>query len=463
MKPVVLTKLTTVASVILVGILILMPFHALLTVAGSSLTGNYDLWRIWKEILLLLLAPVVLLALWKDRSLWKRLQGDWLFWAIVCYVLLHIGLGLLALQKGQVNSYALIAAWILNLRLVAIFAIAWILAMVNPWLQRYWKKLLLWPAALVIAFGLLQIAVLPYDFLKHAGYGPATIEPYGTVDEKFDYIRIQSTLRGANPLGAYLVLVMSALLVLLRRSGKRVNALLVVGLAASAIVMINSYSRSAYIGLVIAGLASVILAVRNRKERQLLAIGLVFLALLSAGLFAAFRTNDQLENTLYHTNEDSQSSISSNEQRADALRDGVQDVIAKPFGLGPGTAGPASIHNSQPGRIAENYYLQIGQETGWLGLGLFIAIVLTIGKRLWQRRSNLLARTLLVSLAGISFINLIQHAWTDDTLALVWWGLAGIAISSSLQPAILKHKKQSYEKAKPKDQGSKTSTATPST
>jgi hypothetical protein len=463
MKPAILTKLTAAASIILAGILVLMPFHALLTVAGSSLTGNYDLWRLWKEVLLLLLAPVVLLAIWKDRSLWKRLQTDWLFWAVICYVLLHIGLGLLALQKGQVNSYALIYAWILNLRLVAIFAIAWILAMAHPWLHQRWKKLLLWPAALVVVFGLLQITVLPYDFLKHAGYGPATIEPYGTVDEKLDYVRIQSTLRGANPLGAYLVLVASALLVLLRRSGKKINLLLVVGLVTSVMVLVNSYSRSAYIGLAIAVLASVILAVRNRRERRWLAIGLVFATLLAAGLFAAFRTNDQLENALYHTNEDSRSSVSSNEQRALALKNGVRDIVAEPFGRGPGTAGPASIHNSQPGRVAENYYLQIGQETGWLGLGLFITIVVTIAKRLWQRRNTLLARTLLVSLAGISFINLVQHAWADDTLALVWWGLAGIAISSTLQPVILKRKQQAYEKTKPKSPGTKASAAAPPT
>lgn len=236
-----------------------------------------------------------------------------------------------------------------------------------------------------------------------------------------------------------------------------------VGLLASVVVLVNSYSRSAYIGLAIAVLASVILAVRNRRERRWLTVGLTVLALVAASLFAAFRTNDQLENTLYHTNEDSRSAVSSNEQRALALKHGLQDVIAEPFGLGPGTAGPASIHNSQPGRIAENYYIQIGQEAGWLGLGLFVAIVLMAAKRLWQRRSNLLARTLLVGLAGISFINLVQHAWTDDTLALIWWGLAGIAISLNLQPGILKHKKQAYEKTKPKGQGSKAATAAPST
>jgi hypothetical protein len=49
---------------------------------------------------------------------------------------------------------------------------------------------------------------------------------------------------------------------------------------------------------------------------------------------------------------------------------------------------------------------------------------------LWYRRSEILARFLLASLAGITFVNLLSHAWADDTLAYLWWGLAGLAIAA---------------------------------
>ena len=39
------------------------------------------------------------------------------------------------------------------------------------------------------------------------------------------------------------------------------------------------------------------------------------------------------------------------------------------------------------------------------------------------------ALSLFGSLIGLTFINLLSHAWTDDTLAYVWWGLAGIAMA----------------------------------
>lgn len=448
MKSVTIANLTLFASMVLAVILILVPFHAFLTIVVSSLTGGYDVWRLWKECLLLLLTPLVGVILWNNRQLWQRLRQGWLFWAIACYVLLHIGLGVVALLKGQVNSYALVYAGVVNLRPMAVFVAALVLAASLPWLRAHWKQLLLWPAGIVIAFGLLQVAVLPIDFLSHFGYGPATIAPYETVDEKLDYIRVQSTLRGSNPLGAYLVVIVAVLLVLLRRTRSRMNGWLAVGLLAAIVLLFNTYSRSAYIGFGLTLLASVLLAVRNRQEQRWLAMGMIVLVVASASLVVAFRENDYLENTLYHTNEDSTSVSDSNEQRWLSMQSGFEDVVSEPFGRGPGTAGPASIHNVQPGRIAENYYIQLGQEVGWLGLGLFIAIMLMIARELWRRRSDSLARGLLVSLVGISFINLVQHAWTDDTLAVLWWGLAGVAISTMARPAILKYSKPKHEKTK---------------
>jgi len=113
-----------------------------------------------------------------------------------------------------------------------------------------------------------------------------------------------------------------------------------------------------------------------------------------------------------------------------ALRAGLSDVAHHPIGFGPGTAGPASYYNTgHPTRIAENYFVQIGQETGWLGLVLFILINVGVGMLLYVRRADPLALSLFASLIGLTFINLFSHAWADDTLAYVWWGLAGVALA----------------------------------
>jgi O-antigen ligase len=110
----------------------------------------------------------------------------------------------------------------------------------------------------------------------------------------------------------------------------------------------------------------------------------------------------------------------------------VDDIVSHPQGGGVGTAGPADFYNPGIARIAENYFLQIGQEAGIIGMALFIAICLFVGGLLYKLRAEPLAMALFVSLIGITFVNLLSHAWTDDTLAYIWWGLAGVALAPIL-------------------------------
>jgi len=446
-----LATLTNWLGYLLAAVFVLLPFHAFLTVSLAAALGHYDVLRIWKEVLLLLLSPLAAVLVWKTPGLWDHLKQGWLFWCIACYVLLHLVLGLVALSRGQVNGFALEYSWIINLRPLLIFVLAFVVAARSRWLRNHWEQLLLYSAGVVIGFGLLQIFVLPTNFLQHFGYDSATIMPFETVDQKLDYVRIQSTLRGANPLGAYLVLVLSALVVLLLKSKRDQRQIIgITMLSAGLVVLISTYSRSAYLGMVLAALTAVMLVIHGRKSKQRLAIGLAALMLLAIVSLVVLRDNDRFENTFFHTDETSRSVTSSNEQRTSALQSGLSDVWRQPFGGGPGTAGPASAHNNAPARIAENYYLQIGQEVGWLGLGLFIAILVAVARRLFALRADPLARTMLASLVGISFIGLVSHVWADDTLALLWWGMAGVALApaligekinyaqgSSVEPAIL--------------------------
>ena len=119
------------------------------------------------------------------------------------------------------------------------------------------------------------------------------------------------------------------------------------------------------------------------------------------------------------------------------MRNGLGDVAGEPLGRGVGTAGPASVYNGSKVRIADNYYIQIAQEIGWLGLIVFLAINFLVLRELWLKRSENLALILLVSFVGLTAVNLVSHAWTDHTLAYIWWGLAGIALA----PVILTDRK----------------------
>ena len=159
---------------------------------------------------------------------------------------------------------------------------------------------------------------------------------------------------------------------------------------------------------------------------------IALLILVGVGIYLTNKS-EEAQNVLFHTSDDSASARSSNADRLASLETGAKDVIHQPLGRGPGTAGPASFRNDQPPRIAENYFLQIGQEVGVIGIALFVAINVLVARELWARRKDQLAKVLLASLIGLTFVNLLSHAWTDDTISYLWWGLAGIALTPILK------------------------------
>lgn len=429
------SKLALKLSWLVAGIFILLPFHALLTTWAGSNLGHLDAWRIWKDVLLVLIVPPALWLAWRTPELKKWLMSSWITRLFGLYILLHIFLGAWALGRHDVSSTALIYALIINLRFITFFIICLVVATKNDFLRRHWQKLLLAPATVVLVFGLVQKFLLPYDFLRHFGYGKNTIPAYQTVDSNLDYRRLQSTLRGANPLGAYLVLIIPALFLRVRPLGHWWIRL--AGLVCAVVVLFFTYSRSAEIGVAIAlGLLAWWGIGKKISGRQIIAL-LAVSAILAGGGLYIFRNSQPVQDTLFHTSNSSTALRSSNADRLQSLKNGAYDVIHQPLGRGPGTAGPASYRNNPPAdgpRIAENYFLQIGQEVGVLGMALLIAIIYLVARELWARRSDQLAKILLASLVGLTFVNLLSHGWTDDTISYLWWGLAGLALSA--KPAV---------------------------
>lgn len=414
------------ASGTAMAILLLTPFHALLTVWGSSLIGHYTALRLWKEGLLALCIMGVIYLIATDHKIRSHTMSRRLVWLILAYMLLNVVWGLLALNEHNITAKAMGYGLIINLRFLAFFLVTWAIALRLGRLRTNWWRLALWPAVGVVGFGLLQIIVLPHDFLRHFGYSVATIEPFETINNNLNYVRISSTLRGANPLGAYLLIPISLLAVGLLRTGRnwRQGAFL----ASALLVLFFSFSRSAWIGAALSVAVVAFYSLKTTRSKQYAIIFVSCLVFFGVGLYAGLRHNTHFENFVFHTQTNSTIKVSSNDGHISALRSGLSDIKHEPLGLAPGTAGPASVYNDGKVRIAENYFVQIGQETGLLGLLLFVMINAGVGYLLWSRRADPLALGLFASLIGLTFINLLSHAWTDDTLAYVWWGLAGIAM-----------------------------------
>lgn len=414
-----------------VAIFVILPFTTPITVFLGSHLNHFSLFKIWKElVMVLIVALIVLSGTYRRLTSIKPPLFKTLVWLICIYGVWIIALGVInLLVLKQINWEAFLYALIVDLRFLFFFLLCWLVAQDSPFLSVNWRKILLIPAAVVIGFGLLQHFVLPANILEHIGYGRDTITAYQTVDQNSEYIRIQSTLRGPNPLGAYLMVIVIALLIGFKKRWWP-QAVLLVG---SLTVLFYSYSRSAWLGMAAAlGTLAYVSISNPRIRRNLTILGVIAVVLLSVAVYLG-RDNQFIQKTVFHTDETSLSAVSSNEQRAGAIQQAINDVAHEPFGRGPGSAGPASLRNTgHAERISENYYLQIGQEVGWIGLSLFLVINVIIAMLLWQRRSDMLARILLASLVGITVVNMVSHAWTDETLSLLWWGLAGICLAPAL-------------------------------
>jgi hypothetical protein len=414
-----------------IAILVLVPFHALLTIWAADAFGHYTALRLWKEVLLIVAALLTGVMLLIDGELRAKFYSSWILRAIGVYALLTLLASGIAYSMSAVTGTAVLDGIILNLRFLLFFTVTWTLTKKTSVLYMNWRKLLLTPALVVVGFGLLQRFALPIDFLRHFGYGPGTIDPYETVDQKQTYVRIQSTLRGANPLGAYLVVVLTAIATVVTRVKNQSHKLVWVLLGLLTLtVLFFTYSRSALLGAVVSVAILVALGMRHRPHLwRWSAAVLISILIIVAGAFSALRDNDRFQNTFFHTDEHSASSVSSNSGHLQALKAGTKDILKHPLGSGTGTAGPASVHNDGKVRIAEDYFVQIGQETGILGALLFMSITALCGVALARREHDSLARVLLASLIGISIIGLFSHVWTDDTLSYIWWGFAGVAIA----------------------------------
>lgn len=418
-------------------ILFMVPFHAFFTTWLGSNFGHLDAIRLWSEWLLIFSAPAVIAQVAIHGKLRRAFLSNRLFQLGTLFVIVYFILGIVSLVHGSSNLDATLYSWIINLRFIFIFALFAVAAYSNPILEKLWPRLILIPASVVIVFGLMQKFLLDINFLRHFGYGPQTIPTYTTIDNHLNFRRIQSTLRGPNPLGAYLSVIVTYLVSKLNPRRYKQLALLIAGL----VVMYFSYSRSAWLATLVAVFLLFIWKPFNNKRKLLLALIILIVAVCGLTFLISGR-NTHLQETVLHSSTETLSPKTSNSIRVEETKKALNDIYNQPLGRGAGTAGPASFRNTgHPPRIAENYFLQIGQEAGVIGIALFVLVNIVVAKQLWLLRNKTLPKILLASLAGLTLINLLSHAWADDTLVYVWWGLAGIALA----PSRLKDKNNTNE------------------
>jgi hypothetical protein len=320
-----------------------------------------------------------------------------------------------------------IAGLMIDLRFIVFFLLCYIYAQLEPNALRQFLLAGTIGLAVVVGFGLLQITVLPADILTHIGYGKETIAPYTTIDTNSAFIRINSTLRGPNPLGALMVIAVSGLVawwMYARRTLTRVQQLeSVAALMAVGAVLVASYSRSAYLAAVVAFAVLMYVSYGKVQRRHLAAaIGVGGVMIVAA---YGIQHTSWYQNVILHESPTSTVVRKSNDEHVRSLSSAASLVANHPLGTGVGSTGSAGLYGSKSTTMVENYFLFVALESGWLGLGLFGSATVLVLRRLWQYRREWHARAMLASGLAMLVIGLLLPVWADDTVALVWWGMTG--------------------------------------
>jgi len=450
-------QLRYVQKIILGGWLVLMlllPFHAFISTWGGSAIGPYSLWKVWKEVLLLALCIPTFILIFSDQKILHTVKSSWLLRLMGLYVVLHV---LATLVLGR-DPDAVLYGLAINLRIVLFFFVSFVLFSSLNLSKKVLVAVVMAPCVVVVVFGLLQLFVLPVNFLSHFGYEKGvTIAPSLNIDEQPDEIRIMSTLRGPNPLGAYLIFPLTILVcyapLLYKKIRKKAphQYQFAIGVpllfTALLVTLYGTHGRAAWIGAALSLAVALFYLLGKKMRMYAVAAGFALLVILGVSMYQ-LRHTPFVQTVILHDNPETGAEVTSNDAHVEAAKDGLADVADKPIlGCGPGCAGPASFYSKDGINLAENYYIQVAQEVGVLGLVLFLSFILLVALQLYAHKNDRLALALLASLVGISVANLFLHVWADDTLAYVWWGTAGALLATyshqGSKTAISKHPRTS--------------------
>lgn len=202
------------------------------------------------------------------------------------------------------------------------------------------------------------------------GYGQCGGETVLRTGGVSGWLRSRGFVRNPNELGAILImpLVFSAYALLAREKNtfRHLLASLVIGL-----LMMLSFSRSAWLGALSALLALVLIYPRLLKTNRLLFATLAVLGILSLAVLVV-SNNSFVNEVILHKS----SASNSTSQHFSYKLGGLQHLGSHPLGTGPGSAGAvgAALQDG-PYINTESAYLDIAAQYGWVGLSLVIGLL----------------------------------------------------------------------------------------
>jgi len=411
-------------------LLALLPFSAFLKTSLSHFlsldqTQAFILGS-WKELIILALLIYVVIRAIKEKKLAFKVQSvDWLIIGLA-------GLMLISFLLSGLNFAALAFGIKYDLMFLILYLVIKSLSFSKAELWQLFKVILV-TTLIVVIFSVLQI-IFGNSLMTWFGYtDQGQWQPYQALQTSQtigNQTRIPGTLSGPNQLGVYMAMIGLIILASLKKLViPKLKKLLYPLLTLVLLVIIFSFSRTAWISLALGFLAMVIYCFTNKvKDKQIqkkyltIAGAVILVVIILAWLAVNLGWADNI--LTRHTDFD----------RKQLLYQSSQLLIDNPLGLGIGQVGPAAQWTKGPDLsvISENNYLQYGLELGLIGLIIYFMIFINWFKTLFKKLSPgqgikpALVLGTLVAFIAVLISGLFLHTFTDATLMLTLAILLGI-------------------------------------
>jgi len=465
----------------------LLPFHPFLKTAFSL----PPIFAAWKEIFIVIFFLAAVFKIWKNRKTFRADFLDFsifvfVFWSLLTGIL-WTGDATGHFFPQNIPQIVFGVKYGL-LFLIAFFAFRHLNFSEKQKSKLF--KIAILSAAIAIFFGVAQKTLLPENFLTKFHYsaeygktevGDGALSYCHKIEKKIsqnEFCRVQSTFSGPNQFAAFLLIFLPMFFYGVLRAKKVLPAALFLMLfLAGGFDLIFAFSRSAWIGAMFAAAAFFVISAKSPRAaffHFLLFCGgvaalffpvfflekwdeLKIFAIFAAGIFAAillfsdfFAARKNLFSPILGAIFPAVLGVlilaraffdtffwnilfrpSSTNGHFERMADAISAIFQNPFGLGLGDAGPASARFAaagQTGFLPESWFLQVGLESGFLGLFLFVAILFLTGQKLFSSK-NEFAAPLFLALVGLSGMALFLHSFESAAVAFSFWGLAGLAIA----------------------------------